>query len=134
MFDDGEIGRRMPSPYLYCCQLLRYLIVAICVLSYYTSLSLTGLNDKCYNKKTYTGTDLNIDKNKEVVNVCQAILEMKMEEREIGRSEGLNEGFTQAIINLMESLQCTAESAMDMLKIPNDSRQQLFERINNKHH
>lgn len=88
--------------------------------------------------ETCTGTDLNIDKNKEVVNVCQAILEMKMEEREIGRSEGLteglNEGFTQAIINLMESLQCTAESAMDMLKIPNDSRQQLFERINNKHH
>lgn len=87
--------------------------------------------------ETCTGTDLKIGEQGEVVNVCQAILDMKMEERTEGRREGrvlgICEGLIQArardIITLMEYLHCTAEKAMDILKLSDDERQKCMERI-----
>lgn len=73
--------------------------------------------------------------------MCQAILDMKMEERMIGREEGRAEGHTEGysegvmdnrikmILNLMDSMQCTAEKAMDILKIPENLRQQCLDRL-----
>lgn len=73
--------------------------------------------------------------------MCQAILDMKMEERMIGREEGRAEGHTEGysegvmdnrikmILNLMDSMQCTAEKAMDILKIPENIRQQCLDRL-----
>lgn len=77
--------------------------------------------------------------------MCQAILDMKMEERMIGheegreegRAEGHTEGYSEGvmdnrikmILNLMDSMQCTAEKAMDILKIPENIRQQCLDRL-----
>ena len=73
--------------------------------------------------------------------MCQAILDMKMEERMIGREEGRAEGHTEGysegvmdnrikmILNLMDSMQCTAEKAMDILKIPENIRHQSLDRL-----
>lgn len=91
--------------------------------------------------ETCTGTDFNIDEKEGAINVCQAILDMKMEERMIGREEGRAEGHTEGysegvmdnrikmILNLMDSMQCTAEKAMDILKIPENIRQQCLDRL-----
>lgn len=76
-----------------------------------------------------TGSDLKIAEKGEVVNMCQAILEMRMEERAAGREEGRIESCVQMIKNLMDSLQCTEDHAMEMLKIPEGKRPLYFEKM-----
>lgn len=91
--------------------------------------------------ETCTNAEMDLKEEEGVVNMCQAIREMRMEERMIGwqegRSEGRAEGYAagfgdsciRMIINLMDSMQCTAGKAMDILKIPGDERQLYLDRL-----
>lgn len=79
--------------------------------------------------ETCTNTGLKIEEDEEVVNMCQAILEMRLEEREEGRQEGRIACTMECIRNLMDSLNCTAENAMEMLKIPVSERVMYSERL-----
>ena len=45
-----------------------------------------------------------------------------LENKEIGREEGQQDALVTAIKNIMESLQCTVEKAMEIVKIPQDQR------------
>ncbi len=45
-----------------------------------------------------------------------------LENQEIGREEGQQEAKVIDIRNIMDSLQCTLENAMDIIKIPRDQR------------
>ncbi len=45
-----------------------------------------------------------------------------LENQEIGRKEGQQEAKVIDIRNIMDSLQCTLENAMDIIKIPRDQR------------
>ena len=46
--------------------------------------------------------------------MCQAIEEMRQD----SRNEGIEQGRLESIRNLMVSLKCTAQQAMDLLQIP----------------
>ena len=73
---------------------------------------------------------IKIKQNQEEINVCQAIEEMKMEERLEGRLEGLSEGrlegahenLLQNLGSLMKTLHLTPEQAMDALQVPETMR------------
>lgn len=73
-----------------------------------------------------TKAELNIEgENKEVVNMCQAIREMRLEERNEGRLECT----VEYIKSIMDYSKCTAEKAMDILKVPEFVRKQCRERL-----
>jgi hypothetical protein len=55
-----------------------------------------------------------------------ALLESKLEGEERGREKNLIENLK----SVMDSLQVTAEKAMDILKIPKDKRSRLLEILN----
>ena len=55
--------------------------------------------------------------------------EGREEGREEGRREGQREGTLSAIVNLMKSLKCTAEQAMDKLRIPQSDRAEYMQML-----
>lgn len=69
--------------------------------------------------------------------MCQALQELMKDEieekvavgRNEGRREGRNETKAEAVRNLMETLQFTAEQAMDALKIPESERESLRKKL-----
>ena len=67
---------------------------------------------------TITGSRLTIDEKEEKVDMCKAIDDMRRESREEGRTEGAEANCLKNIRNLMVSLKCTAQQAMDYLMIP----------------
>lgn len=72
-----------------------------------------------------TNNKLKMEEDEEDVNMCQAIIEMCQDEREEGRLECS----VEHIKNLMGFLKCTAEKAMDVLKIPESERIKCRERL-----
>jgi hypothetical protein len=50
--------------------------------------------------------------------MCQAIEEMRQDSRNEGIAQGIEQGRLESIRNLMISLKCTAQQAMDLLQIP----------------
>jgi hypothetical protein len=50
--------------------------------------------------------------------MCQAIEEMRQDSRNVGIAQGIEQGRLESIRNLMISLKCTAQQAMDLLQIP----------------
>ena len=85
-----------------------------------------------------TNAGIEINGNKEVIDMCKAIKDIKEEGREIGREEGREIGREEgreegrketellSIRNLMDTLKLTAQQAMDALKIsPADQQRYL---------
>jgi hypothetical protein len=88
-----------------------------------------------------TGSELEIRKDKEVVDMCLAIEEMKKEAIEIGKKEAFEAAKKEAearesanlvsnIKSIMEKLQYNAEQAMDLLGIPEEKRKKYVELLN----
>ena len=50
--------------------------------------------------------------------MCQAIEEMRQDSRNEGNAQGIEQGRIESIRNLMISLKCTAQQAMNFLMIP----------------
>ena len=50
--------------------------------------------------------------------MCQAIEEMRQDSRNEGIAQGIEQGRIESIRNLMISLKCTAQQAMNFLMIP----------------
>ena len=50
--------------------------------------------------------------------MCQAIEEMRQDSRNEGIAQGIEINRLESIRNLMVSLKCTAQQAMDLLQIP----------------
>ena len=50
--------------------------------------------------------------------MCQAIEEMRQDSRNEGIAQGIEQGRLESIRNLMISLKCTAQQAMNFLMIP----------------
>ena len=50
--------------------------------------------------------------------MCQAIEEMRQDSRNVGIAQGIEQGRLESIRNLMISLKCTAQQAMNFLMIP----------------
>ena len=50
--------------------------------------------------------------------MCQAIEEMRQDSRNEGIAQGIEISRLESIRNLMVSLKCTAQQAMDLLQIP----------------
>jgi len=57
-----------------------------------------------------------------VMKMCNIMEEIRENGREVGREEGKMEGLIAAARSLMETLHCTKEKAMELLKIPADLR------------
>ncbi len=53
-------------------------------------------------------------------NLSQGIFEKGLK---LGRAEGIQEGITDSLRNLMKSLKMTAEQAMEVLDIPQNERE-----------
>ena len=58
--------------------------------------------------------------------MCQAIEEMRQDSRNEGIAQGIEQGRLESIRNLMVSLKCTAQQAMDLLKIPVPNQPSIF--------
>ena len=67
---------------------------------------------------TITGSGLKFDTKEDKVDMCQAIEEMRQDSRNEGIAQGIEQGRLESIRNLMVSLKCTAQQAMDLLQIP----------------
>ena len=65
---------------------------------------------------------MNKDWRREYMTLMMRDLENKELGREEGRVEGQQDALVTAIKNIMESLQCTVEKAMEIVKIPQDQR------------
>ena len=63
---------------------------------------------------TITGSGLKFDTKEDKVDMCQAIEEMRQE----SKNEGIERSRLESIRNLMVSLKCTAQQAMNFLMIP----------------
>ena len=83
---------------------------------------------------TITGSKLIIDEKKEgKVDMCQAIDDMRRDSIEEGIVIGIGQGIElnrlESIRNLMVSLKCTAQQAMDYLIIPTSDRQKYLSKL-----
>ena len=67
---------------------------------------------------TVTGSRLKFDTKEDKVAMCQAIEEMRQDSRNEGIAQGIEQGRIESIRNLMISLKCTAQQAMNFLMIP----------------
>jgi hypothetical protein len=67
---------------------------------------------------TVTGSGLKFDTKEDKIDMCQAIEEMRQDSRNEGIAQGIEQGRLESIRNLMISLKCTAQQAMDLLQIP----------------
>jgi hypothetical protein len=72
-----------------------------------------------------TGTDIEYNKDEEVVDVCWAIELMKEDARE----EARNESMITSIRNLMETMKWTADQAMVALKVPEEERESYLSQL-----
>lgn len=88
-----------------------------------------------------TKSDLIIDESKEVIDMCQAIKDMRKESMEEGEAKGRAEGRAEgeakgraeslfiAIKAMMENFHATAEQAMDALRIPENERASYLQQL-----
>ena len=67
---------------------------------------------------TVTGSGLKFDTKEDKIDMCQAIEEMRQDSRNEGIVQGIEINRLESIRNLMVSLKCTAQQAMDLLQIP----------------
>ena len=67
---------------------------------------------------TVTGSRLKFDTKEDKIDMCQAIEEMRQDSRNEGIAQGIEQGRLESIRNLMISLKCTAQQAMNFLMIP----------------
>ena len=67
---------------------------------------------------TVAGSRLKFDTKEDKIDMCQAIEEMRQDSRNEGIAQGIEQGRLESIRNLMVSLKCTAQQAMDLLQIP----------------
>ncbi len=75
---------------------------------------------------------IEIKQDEEEIDVCQAIEEMKMEERLEGRIEGAREKLLQNLGSLMKTLGLTPEQAMDALQVPESDRLEYWALLENQ--
>ncbi len=73
-----------------------------------------------------TNTQIDIDENAEVVDVCKAVQDMNNKARLAGKQEGLTEGRLETLLNdvknVMESLKMTVDDAMNVLKVSKEDQ------------
>ena len=67
---------------------------------------------------TVAGSRLKFDTKEDKIDMCQAIEEMRQDSRNEGIVQGIEINRLESIRNLMVSLKCTAQQAMDLLQIP----------------
>ena len=67
---------------------------------------------------TVAGSRLKFDTKEDKIDMCQAIEEMRQDSRNEGIAQGIEQGRLESIRNLMISLKCTAQQAMNFLMIP----------------
>ena len=86
---------------------------------------------------TVTGSGLKFDTKEDKVDMCQAIEEMRQESIEKGIGLGIKQGVEQgieqgrleSIRNLMVSLKCTAQQAMNFLMIPKSDQSRYLAKL-----
>ena len=86
---------------------------------------------------TITGSRLTIDEQEDKVDMCQAIDDLRRDSIQEGIGIGIGQGIEQgielnrleSIRNLMGSLKCTAQQAMDYLIIPASERQKYLSKL-----
>lgn len=76
-----------------------------------------------------TKSDLKIDESGEVIDMCQAIKDIRANSIAEGRAEGHAEGLIKSIKSLMETMNLSAEQAMNALKVPEAERAEYLARI-----
>jgi hypothetical protein len=61
--------------------------------------------------------------------MCQAIEEMRQDSRNEGIAQGIEQGRLESIRNLMVSLKCTAQQAMNFLMIPKSDQSRYLAKL-----
>ena len=61
--------------------------------------------------------------------MCQAIEEMRQDSRNEGIAQGIEQGRLESIRNLMISLKCTAQQAMNFLMIPKSDQSKYLAKL-----
>ena len=74
---------------------------------------------------TVTGSGLKFDAKEDKVDMCQAIEEMRQE----SKNEGIERSRLESIRNLMVSLKCTAQQAMNFLMIPKSDQSKYLAKL-----
>ena len=76
-----------------------------------------------------TGSTLEFERGKEVVDMCVAVENMKRKALEEGMKEGAEKTLLESVKNLMDTMKWSAEQAMEALKVPESEQKKYLKRL-----